>query len=112
MTKSAFGIPVGTEFYQQPPTKLFSQGLVTTAMTGDQSCLNYEFPSVYLINMKFTEFYPKKSSGLRLSKQTENWFAFQMSFTYFVYEEIKTGLEVCQQIDSSCINQRQLYKTK
>ena len=35
MTKSAFGIPVGTEFYQQLPTKLFSQGLVTTAMTGD-----------------------------------------------------------------------------
>lgn len=55
--------------------------------------------------MKFTEFYQKKSSGLRLSKQTENWFAFQMSFTYiFVYEEIKTGLEVCQQIDSSCID--------
>ena len=31
-TKSAFQIPVGTEFYQQPPTKLFSQ--VITAMTG------------------------------------------------------------------------------
>lgn len=31
-TKSAFRIPVGTEFYQQPPTKLFSQ--VITAMTG------------------------------------------------------------------------------
>ena len=54
--------------------------------------------------MKFTEFYPKKSSGLRLSKQTEICFAFQMSFTYFVYKEIKTGLEVCQQIDLSCID--------
>lgn len=31
-TKSAFRISVGTEFYQQPPTKLFSQ--VITAMTG------------------------------------------------------------------------------
>ena len=35
MTKPAFEIPVVIEFYQQPPTKLFSQGLVTTAMNGD-----------------------------------------------------------------------------